>query len=91
MLLGKHTHIYFVWCSSKQQMHDICAVCSSVKAVQSSGAGANPCLLVAVLCAASAKALRKHQSVPQPVRQIWQLHELGSQTQKSPSKLHIFL
>lgn len=72
-------------------MHDICAVCSSVKAVQSSGAGANPCLLVAVLCAASAKALRKHQSVPQPVRQIWQLHELGSQTQKSPSKLHIFL
>jgi hypothetical protein len=69
MLLGKHMHIYFVWCSSRQ-VRDICAVRISVKAVQNSGAGANPCLLVLVLSAVGAKALRKHQSVPQPVRKI---------------------
>lgn len=51
-------------------MRDGCALCISGKAVQSSGAGANPCLVVAVLGAVGAKALRKHQSVPQPVRQI---------------------
>lgn len=70
MLLRIHMHIHFVWCSSRQQVRDICAVRISVKAVQSSGAGANSCLLVAVLSAVGAKALRKHQSVLQPVRQI---------------------
>jgi hypothetical protein len=64
-------HIYFVWCSSRQQVRDIFAVCIIVKAVQSRGAGAYSCLLVAVLSAAGAKALRQYQSVPQPVRQIW--------------------
>jgi hypothetical protein len=70
MHLGKYILIYFVWCSSRQQVRDSCALCISVKAVQSIGAGANPCLLVAVLGAVGPKALRKHQLVPQPVRQI---------------------
>lgn len=48
-------------------MHDVCVLCNSVKAVQSSGAGASPCFVVAVLGAVGAKALRKHEPVPQPV------------------------
>lgn len=45
MHLGKYILIYFVWCSSRQQVRDSCALCISVKAVQSTGAGANPCWL----------------------------------------------
>lgn len=59
MLLGKHMRIYFVWCSSRQQVRDICAVRISVKAVQSSGAGANPCLLVAVLKCGGCQSIEK--------------------------------
>jgi len=44
MHLGKYILIYFVWCSSRQ-VRDSCALCISVKAVQSTGAGANPCWL----------------------------------------------